>query len=198
MLRLHLCADTLTAVTTFSEDLGTLFNDTDKKLVGVSSSSRIHFLIESDRPQSLAKRPVVVDEPTIMCMLIHVLLRSNGLKEQLASVEDLAFKRMPEVGPAPDMIFDDLPTNLDYLDESFGAAAGLRELVDEDLDQFSDSEVDIQTSFDDPHILSRIGGETIKVFDAKGLDVVEDYYTSIPPDNSKGISQYVHDIFFFA
>ena len=63
-----------------------------------------------------------------------------------ASVEDLAFKKMPEVGPAPDMIFDDLPTNLDYLDESFGAAAGLRELVDEDLDQFSDDEIDIQTT----------------------------------------------------
>lgn len=106
-----------------------------------------------------------------------------------ASVEDLAFKKMPEVGPAPDMIFDDLPTNLDYLDESFGAAAGLRELVDEDLDQFSDDEIDIQTSSDDPHIVSRIGGETIKVFDAKGLDVVEDYYMSIPPDNSRNSPQ---------
>ncbi len=81
-----------------------------------------------------------------MCTLIILLLHYNELMKPPASVEDLAFKKMPEVGPAPDMIFDDLPTNLDYLDESFGAAAGLRELVDEDLDQFSDDEIDIQTS----------------------------------------------------
>lgn len=98
---------------------------------------------------------------------------------------------MPEIGPAPDMISDDLPTNLDYLDESFGAAAGLRELVDEDLDQFSDGEVDIQSTVDDPHIVSRIGGETIKVFDPKGLDLLEDYFLSIPPEKSERMSQYV-------
>jgi autophagy-related protein 2 len=39
------------------------------------------------------------------------------------------------------MSYDDLPTNLDHLDESFGTAAGLREMRDDDLD---DEDVDIQ------------------------------------------------------
>lgn len=105
----------------------------------------------------------------------------------LASVEDLAFKRMPEIGPAPDMIYDDLPTNLDYLDESFGAAAGLRELVDEDLDEFDDRAIDTHATTDES-IVSRVGGETIKVFDPKGFDLVEDYYLSIPREKSQGTS----------
>lgn len=57
------------------------------------------------------------------------------------SIDDLAFKKVPEVGPAPDMIYDDLPRNLDYIDESFGAAGGLRELREEDLDDFDEEEV---------------------------------------------------------
>lgn len=101
-------------------------------------------------------------------------------------MEDLAFKRNPEVGPAPDMIYDDLPTNLDYLDESFGAAAGLRELVDEDLDEFDNDEIHINSAVDDPYVVSRIGGETIKIFDPQGLDVVEDFYLSIAPDKTQG------------
>ena len=88
------------------------------------------------------------------------------------------------------MIFDDLPSNPDYLDESFGAAAGLRELLDEDLDEFDAHEID-PTSVDDPNIVSKIGGETVKIFDASGLEVVEGYFLSIPPDTSRGTSQYV-------
>lgn len=83
------------------------------------------------------------------------------------------------------MIYDDLPSNLDYLDESFGAAGGLRELRDDDLDEFDGHEVD--TSFvDDPNIVSKVGGETIKVFETQGLEVVENYFLSIPPDTSRG------------
>lgn len=71
------------------------------------------------------------------------------------------------------MIYDDLPTNLDYLDESFGAAAGLRELTDEDLDEF-----------DEPDMVSlaanRSTGETIKIFDQDGINIIEDYYDSVP------------------
>lgn len=108
----------------------------------------------------------------------------------LASVEDLTFKRMPEVGPAPDMINDDLPTNMYYLDGSFGPAAGLREIVDDDLDGFETGDV-IDTDSDDPSLISKIGGETIKILDVKGLEAVDDYFLNIPPEKTSRPSEYV-------
>ena len=87
------------------------------------------------------------------------------------------------------MIYDDLPSNMDYLDESFGAAAGLRELRDDDLEDFDNDElVDGTTLEDDPNVISKVGGETIKIFEPQGLEVVEDYFHTIPPDRSQGTS----------
>lgn len=88
---------------------------------------------------------------------------------------------MPEIGPAPDMINDDLPTNIYYLDDSFGAAAGLREIRDDDLEDFGDEEIPAQSS-GDPNVVSRVGGETIKIFDPNGLGVIEDYFLTISPE----------------
>lgn len=92
--------------------------------------------------------------------------------------------KVPEVGPAPDMIYDDLPTNPEYLDASFGAAAGLREIEDEDMDDFDNGEYTTGVLGDDPDTVSRVGGETIKIFDPAGLDVVENHFLTIPPDTS--------------
>ena len=105
-------------------------------------------------------------------------------------MEDLTFKRMPEVGPAPDMINDDLPTNMYYLDGSFGTAAGLREIVDDDLDEFETRDV-IVTDPDRPSLISRIGGETIKILDVKGLETIDDYFLNIPPEETSRSSGYV-------
>uniref|UniRef100_A0A8H7Y1H7 Autophagy-related protein 2 n=1 Tax=Psilocybe cubensis TaxID=181762 RepID=A0A8H7Y1H7_PSICU len=166
VLRLHLCADTLTAVTAFAQNLGSAFKSSDPQ------------------PPALPKGPAVVHQKpqqegrTLMCS------QDTKIGVAAASIEDLAFKKVPDVGPAPDMIYDDLPTNLDYLDESFGAAAGLREMVDEDLDEFDDQEIENTTSSNDPNVISNIGGETIKIFDAEGLHIVEDYFLTIPPENS--------------
>lgn len=105
-------------------------------------------------------------------------------------MDDLAFKRAPEVGPAGDMIYDDLPTNLDYLDESFGAAAGLRELCDEDLDDFDGEELLVQTGgVGDANTISKVGGETIKVFESEGLGIIEDHFLTIPPKKSHSSSE---------
>jgi autophagy-related protein 2 len=89
------------------------------------------------------------------------------------------------------MISDDLPTNMDYLDESFGAAAGLRELRDEDLDDF-----DVDDSLDTSSptagtagIVSKVGGETVKMLRPEGLHVVEHYFDNLPPDTSDGSSK---------
>lgn len=94
---------------------------------------------------------------------------------------------MPEVGPAPDMINDDLPTNMDYLDESFGAAAGLRELRDDDLDEFETEDVEDERTSpvatpDGTGIVSRVGGETIKILRPEGIQVAEGYFDNLPPD----------------
>ncbi len=124
---------------------------------------------------------------------IFILLTCNDI----ASVDDLALRRLPEIGPAPDMINDDLPTNIDYLDESFSAAAGLRELRDEDLDDFNDDhdfELDLASSVTERSstgITSRVRGETVKMMRQEGIQVVENFFESLPTDTSNETQQYV-------
>jgi autophagy-related protein 2 len=112
-----------------------------------------------------------------------------------ASVDEHAFRRVPEVGPAPDMIYDDLPSNLDYLDASFGTAAGLRELRDDDLDEFDpeDAESGRVTPTQGSQqlgITSNVGGETIKML--RPLNIVEHHFETLPPDSAGGNSEYVY------
>ena len=94
------------------------------------------------------------------------------------------------MGPAGDMIYDDLPTNLDYLDMSFGAAAGLRELRDEDLDNFDDEELLVHSGgVGESNTISKVGGETVKIFESGGLGVVEDHFLIIPPEKLHSTSE---------
>ena len=93
---------------------------------------------------------------------------------------------MPEVGAAPDMIYDDLPSNPDYLDVSFGAAAGLRELDDDDVDMDDQSQseqmggTDLSPYSGDKGVISSVGGETIRVCDTNGLHIVENFFNTLP------------------
>jgi autophagy-related protein 2 len=118
-----------------------------------------------------------------------------------ATVEEHAFKRVPEVGPAPDMIYDDLPSNLDYLDESFGTAAGLRELRDDDLDDFDREDLAKlnRVSGAQSGIISNVGGETIKILRPDGLHVIENYFDTLPPESDVGNKESVifRSCFFF-
>lgn len=109
-----------------------------------------------------------------------------------ASVEEHAFRRVPDVGPAPDMINDDLPANLDYLDDSFGTAAGLRELRDDDLDDFDPDDAEtgrITPTQGTQHIgiISNVGGETIKML--RSLNIVENHFDTLPPDSDSHNSE---------
>lgn len=109
----------------------------------------------------------------------------------LASLDNDAFKRPPDIGPAPDMIYDDLPTNLDYLDESFGTAAGLRELRDDDLEDFDVEGGDSDTAVLDDGgvgVTSKVGGETIKMLYAE-IGGVENYFDNLPPEPMDGDSE---------
>ncbi|KAJ7219339.1 hypothetical protein GGX14DRAFT_591678 [Mycena pura] len=166
-LRLHLCADSLSSVAEFAKDLTSAFKPADDDEMRATCSIRKH-----------QSTPAVVS-PTAS---------SEGL---MASVDEMAFNRMPEVGPPPDMVNDDLPTNMDYLDESFGAAAGLREFRDEDLDDFDVDDNNMDKSSPTPGapaIVSKVGGETVKMLRPEGLRLVEHYFDTLPPDTTDASS----------
>jgi autophagy-related protein 2 len=84
------------------------------------------------------------------------------------------------------MIYDDLPSNPDYLDVSFGAAAGLRELDDDDLDMDDQSQSEqmggtyLSSHSGDKGVISSVGGETIRLRDANGLHIVENFFSTLP------------------
>jgi autophagy-related protein 2 len=94
----------------------------------------------------------------------------------------MAFRRQPDVGPAPDLISDDLPTNPDYL-ELFSGSAGLRELRDDDLEDFDTQELVAQENNLQPTgLVSLIGGETIRLLRPEGLQIVEHHFDTLVPD----------------
>ena len=87
------------------------------------------------------------------------------------------------------MIYDDLPTNLEYLGESFSASAGLRELPDDE------SEDDIfQHPTTSPGntdgIISYHGGETVRMFQPE-LGTVEHFFETLQPATEDEGSQCV-------
>jgi autophagy-related protein 2 len=73
------------------------------------------------------------------------------------------------------MIYDDLPSNMDYLDESFSAAAGLRELNDDDLLDFENDSVAALSQ--GPNNV-----ETINMLEP--VEITEDYFETLPPESS--------------
>ncbi|KAI0093682.1 hypothetical protein BDY19DRAFT_1063485 [Irpex rosettiformis] len=163
-LRLHLCADTGTALGGFIADFSSIFSSPTETP-------------EPSRPRS---QPAVEMKP-----------EQRQKVDLTASLDEHAFRRtIPQVGATPDMVDDDLPTNLDYLDDSFSAAAGLRELNDSELDEFDmDDEMSVNV-VDQTGLLSAYGGETIRLFDAKGLQVIENYYETLPPEANDESAQY--------
>ncbi|THH20691.1 hypothetical protein EW146_g715 [Bondarzewia mesenterica] len=154
-LRLHMCADTMTALGAFGSDFGTAFSK------------------QSDEPPL----PPPVREPT------NISTQTYSHRALMASIDEQAFHRLPEVGAAPDMINDDLPSNLEYLDSSFGAAAGLREFADEDLEDFSEGDVlpDSSAAMSGGQgLISKVGGETIRLLRPEGIRIVENYLDTLP------------------
>ncbi|TEB36380.1 hypothetical protein FA13DRAFT_1683755 [Coprinellus micaceus] len=154
-LHIHACADTLASVGAFGGDLASHFKGEEAG--------------EITTPREI--------EPALLSPAPRDSSNLTG------SIDELAFKRAPEIGPTPDMIYDDLPTNLDYLDESFGAAAGLRELTDDDLDEFDIRDIatpSVPVASAGTGIISSVGGETIRVLRPEGLNIVEGYYDDLP------------------
>ncbi|KAG9127181.1 autophagy- protein 2 [Ceratobasidium sp. 392] len=171
------CADTLGALGSFGVDAASMFPKSPP----------------TERPKIHA---VQRTEPNIV-----------GRHGLLGEIDDETFRRDPEVGFTPDMIDDDLPTNPDYLDESFGAAAGLMDLSDDELlgasadeaemsESMLDSRAALQTEVSHSVDMSvsashatiseedsrKRGGETIRMLDPEGIHIIEDYFETIEPD----------------
>ncbi|KAI6109491.1 hypothetical protein F5141DRAFT_1215004 [Pisolithus sp. B1] len=157
-LRIYLCADTLGAFTGFLSHL--LPNAKDDETDGPSDIV------------SQVSRTFAIDDNQ----------RLTG------SLDENAFRRVPEVGSIADMISDDLPANLDYLDASFGTAAGLRELRDDDLEDFNTEEQSGRTTPvpGETGVVSNVGGETVRIF--KRFTFTEHYFDTIVPDTSETTS----------
>ncbi|GJE87153.1 autophagy-related protein 2 [Phanerochaete sordida] len=161
-LRLHLCADTGTALGAFISDFMSLF------------------AVRSDPSVEIPKRR---REPTAIASPV------SSSKDLLASLDEQAFlQRVPEVGPAPDMVEDDLPSNLEYLDDSFSATAGLKVLDDDESDEFYPQ--DPNSTGDQTGVIATYGGETIRLLDPEGLHPVQHYFDTLPPDSADESSQY--------
>ncbi|TFK76391.1 hypothetical protein BDN72DRAFT_785226 [Pluteus cervinus] len=157
-LRVHLCADSISAVAAFVNDL-----------------VAAHQPPPAERPPVRKPGPIMVSEPT------GDVLTSSMLKEHKTS-----FEQVPEVGPTPDFLEDDLPTNLEYLD--FGAAAGVRELEDEFDEDDAPAGLLAPQLVENTSSASQTTGETIKMFQ-KSIKVEEHYFERLIPEAIDGSSQ---------
>lgn len=110
------------------------------------------------------------------------------------TLDENAFRRLaPALSHDPDMVEDDLPTNPDYIDVSYGSAAGVRDLTDEDLDEFDDGNFGGRRTptQGDRGVVSITGGETVKMLTPEGLNVIEGYYDNLPLNTDNLASEYV-------
>lgn len=189
-VRVHLCADTGSALGQYFGDFGTAFKERPKQpyvfdFIGTSSALMgIVCLSRNQRNQQLCHLRVThwANSHVRSNHYLSTFLDVFGLDP----IDQHAFRSIPEVGAAPDMINDDLPSNPDYLDVSFGTAAGLRELDDDDLDTDDSSQseltgiTNLHSHRTDKNVVSSVGGETIKVLDPSGLQTVENFFNTLP------------------
>ncbi|KAL5511695.1 ATG2 [Sanghuangporus vaninii] len=152
-LDVHMCADSISGIIGFISDLKSIIPETTD-----SSSTQL----------TLPRRPTHVTDP-----------RSSTL---LRSLDEHAFRRQPVIGPLPDMVDDDLPKNPEYLDASFGAAAGLRPLDDEDIEDEFNPEDHVDISQSSGNIVARHGGETVKMLHSP-IEIVENYFDTLTPSS---------------
>jgi autophagy-related protein 2 len=96
-----------------------------------------------------------------------------------------AFKVPPDIGPEPDMVKDDLPSNTDFIDGAYGSDAGVRPITDEDAeDDVFDKPVREGENQEGPTgLVSTVRGETIRLFTNEGIRVIEGYFDRLPPES---------------
>ncbi|BGP44040.1 autophagy-related protein 2 [Rhodotorula kratochvilovae] len=96
-------------------------------------------------------------------------------QDLLASVDPAAFERAPSLHDLPEILDDDVPANLDYLSEALNQTSirptGRR-----------DSAGSLAKS--EGELLSEVDGETIRMFAAKGLQIVDEWLAEARVDDA--------------
>ena len=192
-VRVHLCADTGSALGQYFGDFGTAFKerleqpyvfDFNWLFTHVSTLIGTVNLSRNRGNQQLCQLRGTHRTNSHVRFNHYVSTFLDALRPD--PIDQHAFRSVPEVGAAPDMIYDDLPSNPDYLDVSFGTAAGLRVLDDDDLDTDDSSQSELtgvanpSSHPTDKNIISSVGGETIKVLDPSGLKTAENFFNTLP------------------
>lgn len=101
-----------------------------------------------------------------------------------ASIDQEAFHQIPDIVAGADMIDDDLPTNLDYLDQTTRplAASARDRSTGETLRTWEPAEF----GENDPKFAAEIKGETIRILFEKPFDMIEDYLDQLPVTGGQG------------
>lgn len=175
-VRLFACADTLSAFTTFTSSVT---KELSPDMCVLTQCCNGHCL-PSTVKRLLSPLPSASTHLTTKISWVTFILTQHRqfLIFSTVSLDEEAFSRLSGLGSTADMINDDLPTNADYLDVSYGAAGGFRELEETDLLDFetrSLSNVD--------GVISDFGGETVRILDAKKITVIENYFENIVPES---------------
>ncbi|KAF8317481.1 hypothetical protein DL93DRAFT_2165719 [Clavulina sp. PMI_390] len=108
------------------------------------------------------------------------VLRRGSRDVMTSSVDEHAFARPPEFTADADMIRDDLPSNIDYLEDSFGAAAGFRDITEDDLEDFDDPEAAFAAY---AYPTMNTAKEEARILDPLGVRPVEYYFDNLPPED---------------
>lgn len=111
------------------------------------------------------------------------VLRRGSDHLMTASLDEQAFARPPEFTADADMIRDYLPSNTEYLEDSFGAAAGFRDLTDDDLEDFGDPEDPLRAYASSTDAGNNTGQEAIRILDPLGVQPVEYYFDNLTPED---------------
>lgn len=111
------------------------------------------------------------------------VLRRGADSHMASSLDEHAFARPPEFTADADMIRDNLPLNTEYLEDSFGAAAGFRDITEDDLEDFIDPD-DPEAAYAQGSNTSRgVAHETIRILDPLGVRPVEYYFDNMIPED---------------
>jgi hypothetical protein len=102
-----------------------------------------------------------------------------------AIAEEHDFREVvPDVGPVPDMVDDDLPSNPEYIDDSYGTAGGFRALDDLDFEEEEFAVTEPVAREDSENLTVLAGGETIRLLVSGPLHTEEHHFDTLSPEVS--------------
>lgn len=101
------------------------------------------------------------------------------LADFLGSIDEDTFRRLPDPTSGLDLMEDDLPTNLDYLDAT--ARRGKRQTSGDSAEGLRSWQTEEDDILHGNHLAAEINGETIKMLYSGPFDMREDYWDNLPP-----------------